>query len=365
MRTTNIALAGLILLGGSLFAKDAEDPVAVLTRVFANPPATGIVITLVAPESQAAQAGVMVGDIFVSYNGVATPDIPSLNAAKETVGDEQTEIEVEVVGPAGRRTIILAPGQIGVNGAPVVMGVPGGGLPADTGITFDFSRFAGEGVDEWFAFSLDGRTKVGFEHAKIKVAGGKLFLRREVAFDGGEEWGLNHFDVTVVASLSPAVDAVMTRFENPLTGWVGKGRLSRDETGKRIWVKQWPDLPEERAEIPGPLLPEYLVESLAALMPHQEGACFRYRPIGEGMGTVGLPSALVVRGQEEIEFGTGRVRTWKVEGLILGGGIGGTYWISEDGRTLKVSYGGAFGTRSTKEAVLSDLHPELKPRTAE
>lgn len=364
MRTTMITIACLALLTSALTAQDSEDAAATLTRVFADPPATGIVITMVAPESQADRAGVVVGDIFVSYNGVATPDIPALDEAKGTVG-EKMEIEVVVVGVGGKRTVLLAPGQIGVNGAPVKKGVATGALPEDTGVTFDFTRFGGEGVDEWFAFSLDGKTKVGFEHAKIRLVGGKLILRREVAFDGGEEWGLNHFDVTVVTEVSPVVDVVMTRFENPLTGWIGKGRLTTDDEGKRIWVKQWPETDEERTEIPGPVVPEYLVETLAALMPHEKGACFRYRPINEGMGTVGLPSALVVRGQEEIEFGLGKVKVWRVEGVVLGGAVAGTYWISDAGQTLKVSYGGAFGTRSTKEAVLADLHPDLKPRSAD
>ncbi len=363
MRTTALAVFCLVLAAGALFAQDSQDPLARLEAVFADPPATGVVITMVAPKSQAAEQGVKVGDIFVSYNGVATPDVPALNAAKGTVG-EKLEIEIVVVGSAGRRTITLAPGQIGVNGAPVEKGVPGGMLPKATGVTFDFSRFAGEGLDQWFAFSLDGRTKVGFEHAKLRFTGGRLFLRREVAFDGGEAWGVNHFDVTVVVTVAPAVDTVMTRFTNPLTGWIMTGRLTRNESGARIWAQKWPELGDVRAEIPGPVVPTYLIETLAGMMPLEKGACYRFSPLNEGMGTVGLPSALVVRGREEIEHGLGQVKVWRVEQVVLGGTVAGVYWISEQGRTLKVSYGGAFGIRTTKEAALKDLHPEIKPLTA-
>ena len=364
MRSPVIAILCLVLSAGALSAQDAEDNVARLEAVFANPTATGIVITMVAPESQAAEQGVIVGDIFVSYNQVATADIPSLNAAKGTVG-EQTAIEVVVVRAGKQRTITLAPGMIGVNGASVTKGVPAGKLPEDTGVKFDFARFAGQGVDEWFAFSLDGETKVGFEHAVIRMVGDKLILRREVAFDGGEAWGMNHFDVTVVVTTTPEVEVLMTRFTNPITAWVGKGRLTHDEAGKRIWVKQWPDVPEERAGIPGRVVPSYLIETLASMMPHEQGACYRFRPMSEGMGTVDLPNALVVRGEEEIEHGLAKVKVWRVDGVVLGGDVAGTYWISPEGKTLKVSYGGAFGTRTTKEAALKDLHPELKPRSAD
>jgi hypothetical protein len=113
------------------------------------------------------------------------------------------------------------------------------------------------------------------------------------------------------------------------------------------------------------VVPEYLLETLASLMPMEKDACFRFHPIGEGMGTVGLPGALVVRGQEEIEYGTGKVMAWKVEQLRLGGGAVSTYWFEKPGHNLKVNYGVAWGIRTTKEAALADLHAELKPQTAD
>jgi hypothetical protein len=348
----------------SALAGEGEDPVKRLEAAFRNPPATGILITFVGAGTQAEARGVAVGDVFLSYNGVATPDIPALGAAKQAVG-ELTEIKAVFLGPEGEKTVILAPGPIGVNGAPVVKGEPAGTLPEETGVRLDFSVLEGGEREAWYAFSLDGETKVGFEHVSVKVTGGKLFLRREVAFDGGEQWGVNHFDVTVVAELGPELTAVATRFENPISGWIGTGRRVTGEDGSAAWVKKWPEEDEVRSPLPGPVVPEYLVETLAELMPLQAGACFHFRPITEGMGSIGLPAALVVKGEEEIEFGAGTVKVWRIEQQRLGGTVNGTYFVSEDGRTLRTDYGGAMGTLTTKEAALADLHEDIQPRSAQ
>ena len=73
----------------------------------------------------------------------------------------------------------------------------------------------------------------------------------------------------------------------------------------------------------------------------------------------------MVRGQEEIEFGTGKTKVWRVEQQRLGGTVNGIYFVSEEGRVLRTDYGGAIGTVSTKEAALADLNEEIKPQSAD
>ena len=68
--------------------------------------------------------GVVVGDIFVSYNGVAVPDIPSLNEAKTTVGDK-TEIEVVVFDVLVNQNIPSGVTQISNQGIVISDTIPG------------------------------------------------------------------------------------------------------------------------------------------------------------------------------------------------------------------------------------------------
>jgi hypothetical protein len=338
---------------------DAEDPGAVLRlleRALLDPPATGVMVTGVGPDSQAAQAGILLGDVIVSYGGRAVPDLEALNGAKESFeGAEQ--VELVLAGPGGERTVLLRPGPIGVNCQPVVKGVPAAVLPPATVTGFDFSPLSREPFDDWYAFSLDGEEKVGFEHGRLALTLGKLVLHREVAFDGGETFGVNHFDVTAIAVAGPAPDVFAVRFASPPSGFLATGRALGgarwlDRRGGVSTVITHPtDLPR---------IPTYLVESLAAFLPREPGACFHFRPIVEGSGQAGLRSALVAVGEEEVRAGGEVARAFRVEWRTLGGAASGTYWFDGPGHALLVDYGGAMATRTTREKALEGLPESIR-----
>jgi hypothetical protein len=129
----------------------------------------------------------------------------------------------------------------------------------------------------------------------------------------------------------------------------------------------WPDAEPRREQVPAdlPMVPSYLVESLAGFMPREKDACLRFRALNEGFGSTGLPAALVCVGEEEIDHRGAKVKAWRYEQRMLGGGVAGTYWVGEDRTSVRVDWGGAVGVRAPKAEALADLHEDLKPRTAD
>jgi hypothetical protein len=78
----------------------------------------GVRITTVVAESQAALAGIKVGDIVTHYNGVRVKTIQEIVSERDKVGPEES---VKVVVRRGTEdlTLTLGPGQIGINGVAV------------------------------------------------------------------------------------------------------------------------------------------------------------------------------------------------------------------------------------------------------
>ncbi|MCC6574586.1 MAG: HEAT repeat domain-containing protein [Planctomycetes bacterium] len=75
----------------------------------------GVLITNVFPNSQAALAGVKVGDVLVSYNGKEIRSMGDITEAKKTVADGQTA-EMIVKRGEERVTLTIGSGTIGING---------------------------------------------------------------------------------------------------------------------------------------------------------------------------------------------------------------------------------------------------------
>jgi membrane-associated protease RseP (regulator of RpoE activity) len=78
----------------------------------------GVMITWVGADSQGALAGIKVGDVLTSYNGVRIKTLEDVNKAKEAVGADQT---VTVIVRRGSEDVNLqlGPGMIGINGTAV------------------------------------------------------------------------------------------------------------------------------------------------------------------------------------------------------------------------------------------------------
>jgi len=371
MSPTRLSLAGLLILLLALpVAAEDEKPTDPVDRALASPQATGLLVTDVAPETQAAKLGIEPGDVIVTYDGHPTPSIPALQAAMKAVTTEALQVLVIRVDGA-EKTFTLEPGRIGVVLSPVVKGKGLEPLPAATGVKFDFSSLTETPHDDWYAFTVGGK-QVGFEHGLCKLEDGKLVMRREVAFDGGEQWGVNHFDVTVVLTAEPAPRAVSFSFYNPITGYSGQGELTTTDAGAAVVRythtadEGGPSTVEHPVPSGLPAWPSYVVETLACFMPREKGACVHYHSITDGSGGVDRhPSALRVEDEEELEIDGTTVKTVKVQIHSSRGGAGSAFWVNEQGRVVKADYSGAVTVAAKKEDCLKDLHHGLQPRTAE
>jgi len=108
------ALRALQALEGSETNKNVQQEidVAVKTR---SATAAGYLVTSVAPNSQAAGAGMRVGDIIATYGGQPIDSEQDLMKAKGTVPKGQPVV-VGIVRDGQTITVTLAGGQIGIDG---------------------------------------------------------------------------------------------------------------------------------------------------------------------------------------------------------------------------------------------------------
>jgi hypothetical protein len=331
----------------------------------------GLLVVGVGDGTQALAAGIQRGDIIIAYDGKPTADLAALREAVAGAGG-RAQVTCTLRGAGGEaREVQLAPGTIGVSLKAIQKGSPVAPLPPDTGVSFALADLESTPLERWFAFSLDGEPKVGFEHMVLSVHDGLLRQRHEVAFDGGEAWGLNHQLVELEVAVGDPPQVRRAVYENALNGWRGENRIETAADGTATLHVTWPPvdgepvtrqqtLPEDR-----PVIPTYLAPVLATRMPHTAGACVQYRPLQEGMGQLGLPCALVVVGPETLTRDNVETPTWKVEIRQLGGPTITTVWVDEAGDPIEIDYGGARVRRATREEALADLPQGLEPRTAD
>lgn len=371
-----VALIGLVALGAARTEAGEEATLLEVERILESPPATGLVMVRVVEGGAAHEAGIRAGEILLGYDEKETRTLQALKKAMAVAEQSRKkEVPLEVLGRDGTvRETVVAPGRLGVDLLPVEKGKSAAGLPAPTPVRFDLERLEKIPIDDWYGFTMGGGPKVGFEHARLELKDGKLHYRREVAFDGGRQYGLQHFDVAIVAAPGATPQAVSLRFAYPLADALSEGRFVRkgetvewvvayryreEETGKTIEGKDRVALPVDL-----PLVPTYFVEVLAALMEKKEGAAFHYRPTMDAQGTPMLRSALVVVGKEPVAIGEDTIPAWRVEQRRMGGQTAATYWVDDQGKVLRSDYGGPIATISTYEEATRGIHPELQVQTA-
>jgi hypothetical protein len=364
MRPTSIlALVLCTSLAVSAAAHDSNPVEAALEA----PAATGLLVTTVAAGSQSAAAGIARGDILVTYDGVAAADLEVLAAAKAAAEGKEHVVCVIRKGGGETAEIRLKPGQLGLNLAPVTKGVSAPPLPPDTGAFLDAALC--DGRDEWYVFKMNGK-HCGFEHIATRTENGVVHVTHEVAFDGAPNFGLNHNVVTASFRCGATVEAQSLQFVAAISGWSASGRLTRDAEGRPAWRVET-GLPDDTetstTSLPADLspVPTYLVSEIARLLPQTEGACFRFRPMGDTDGVVSLRAALVCEGAEALTIGEKTVATTRYVQRQLGGATLSTFWFDSQRNMVRADFGGAIATLATKAEALAGLNPELKPRTAD
>jgi len=145
-----------------------EDPVAVMLR---RPPATGVVVIEVEPDSPAARANLAPGDLIAFYN---EREITSLDSLADAIRNAQNLAEVRAVVYRGRTAheTRIATGPIGIVGRAVEKGRGIEVFHKPTPVTLDYSLL-GTGNDEWREVFI-GRQKIGYSHTTLRRDGEQL-----------------------------------------------------------------------------------------------------------------------------------------------------------------------------------------------
>lgn len=336
-----------------------------MEKIAKDPPASGLLVTMVVNDMPAAAVGIRPGDIIVSYGDAPILDRAALQEAiaARAVADS---VDLVIVRAGKEKRLCAQPGRLGVNAVPVRKGVPFEMRPPATKVRFDYALVEDEPLDFWASFTL-AKAKAGFEHHVYRKRGSSLILDYEVAFDGGKAYGLNHFLVQVVLAIGGArPEAQSVRFENPIEGWVTEGKLHK-EGSRRTWVSSISSSKgHERNEVkvPADLVPSYAVPTLPLFITPEPGSCLHVTPLNEGLGITTPPAGIVCAERETITVTRKRIDAWRWESHALGE-HGSSTWVSASDRTpLKVFYGGPVAVRTTKDDALAGISDTLEPRTA-
>lgn len=345
----------------------AEEPVNPLEGTSFTAPATGVMITGFAPDSQSEKLGLRPGDIITTY-----ADKPVTSQDELIAAVSANTNDVPLVAKRGEQvvTITAKPGRLGV----FLVGVEAGknwALPPATAVTFSTDRLQQSPIDAWYAFVIDGK-KAGAEHAHLERVGDRLTVTVEVLFDGGEQWGLNHMIETGVLDVSGPIPRVLTQHhEGPLWSSVSSGKWKDARTweltliGKNEDGSPFHDV--ETSSAHGPLINDYSFANLTALMtPSAPGTCFHARTFISNQAKPTAWSAWLVIGPETIEVGDRKIDAVRMERRMLMQ-TASIAWVA-DGEVVKHDYSGGKGTtiayKTTKEQALEGLDPKLVPRTA-
>lgn len=358
-------LAVVLLCGAPHPAAEAQDDARALEQVLADPPATGVLVLMVVPGSQAEKAGLRAGDIITAYGMAPTPTVRHLQAAKSRA-QGLLAVPLQVVRREKATMITIEPGEIGIRTMDVTKGQKVVPRPPATAAKLDLSRLKKGPVEAWYWFSLDsGTSKAGFEHHILRIEGDKLIRDSEVAFDGGRQWGLNHFLVRCVATAEPRPKLIATDFSAPLGHYQVRGRLE-EKGGKRVWkTTVIKDEGEKTIEFAAPLdlHSDYMHTAVASMMPRKAGECLHVTTLNAGQGSIVGLGGLVCRGKEQTHLrGDKKVEAWRVE-VVTMGRTGQVAWVDDEGRVVKNSYGSTtYSYLCSKDEALAGLHSDLKPQ---
>jgi hypothetical protein len=346
------------------FAVAEDDEPSALERTVTKPAATGLLVTAVVPDTQAAKLGIEPGDILVSYAGQAVPDADALSKAKAGA-EGADEIKATFVREGWEKTVVLGPGQIGIRLVPVVKDVSRTALPKENVAGFDFSGFDEQGRDDWYFFLREG-SRAGVGRILVRRVGEILFVTSEEFLDLGT--ALEDHEVLSATDCSPRPTAHMTVFCDRMNDWTRYGLPARAPGGCSRWNTTTTGPGIEAAatirKFHGNAVPVYMVETLVELMPSKKNACFRFLPLYEGSGEVGMESGLVGIGAETVDVAGAEQTAFRFEWRRLDGQVVANFWVDKAGKLLLADYGEVKAVHATKAEAIKDQPEGVRARLA-
>ncbi|MBI2193651.1 MAG: PDZ domain-containing protein [Planctomycetes bacterium] len=340
------------LFGGQVLAGDAADdaaprqdgdPVAHVESVLANPPATGIVVTLVEHDSQAEHHGFQPGDILLSYNGETPSSITDLIRLVQGAREKE-QVAVRLHRGGEERAVFLRPGRIGMDGISVEQGKGAASRPPASAYTPDFSLFD-LAKDEWYLFLRD-RKKVGYERYRLQRDGDRIKLRVETLYALEKQMLEVSFHAQFRAQAGLPLEDLS--FEERSPGGRYRVELARqgEELAGKVGEKDF------RARAPADTIPTYLSALLAGTMPLESGATVHLTLFGEGNLTLYRGTALACRGREEVIVGGKKMSLWRFEQSLYGK-VGNVYDLDDQRRLVRARFSTGVEIRRSTEAEIS------------
>ena len=334
-----------------------------------KPTHSGLLITEVLAKSQAERLGLKQGDIIVSYNNTNVETLHALAEAKKAVADGIPSSMV-IQRDKGARNIDIIGGSIGCHIYEVKAGQAIRLRPPATKCMFELQRLADQPAifENWYAFSIDGK-HVGYEHISLEHVKEQSLLRSksEVAFDGGKQWGLNHFVVTVECDDKAPFKARSVNFHTPLSKFTANSkRITRktehwETTFNYIDERGQKQQEQHRILLPDDGVPSYVVLQLASLLEREPGACFHFTSLVDGTGERGMPSALIVDKRETLNLNGKDIDCTRCDNVSLQGSS--SAWIDDHNRIIKMQFGpNTFATLSSKAEATKNIDERIKPQ---
>jgi len=226
MRDVGIALCIVMaMITPCVHAADATDLVLdgdKLTQSCADPGDTGLLINRVLAGSAALRAGVLPGDILLTYNGTRIMHGADLSKAVDQL-TSSAPVLITINRKWKVQTLTIDPGLMGVAYWQVYKGYPidppvERPLPDESaGAVFDFSRIPTKGVDSWYEVTVEDQ-HLGGIHVAIRHRRHCIQWTIEVSYMAGHGFSQAHYLVRSITTDDPRPCLIKSDGFNLLSG---------------------------------------------------------------------------------------------------------------------------------------------------
>jgi hypothetical protein len=328
-----------------------------------HPASSGLLVIQIVPNSTAAKAGLRLGDLVSSYDGMPLKSVDQLQKLIAASSGPDHQVVLESQGK--QVTKAVAQGRLGIGCLQAEAGKAIDLVPAATPTPLDARVIDGKPAEQWYVFSIDGK-EVGFDHETVTKGADGIHILSEVAFDMGGKFGLQHSHQEEVFRLEQRPVPVRSTHRDVRNEILSQGEV----TGQPAHL-QWsvtvtaPDgVTHESTDIHPDYLQDGAASVLGLFMPHQLGACIQFRSLlPETAAPLGHVSAVAYKGDETIQVQGKNVNAARFDGWQLGSVVRSA-WVA-DGIIVQQQWGAtSFSRISTKEEALAHVPKDATVRGA-
>lgn len=319
-----------------------------IAPVLANPPATGLLIFEVAPDTQAAKARFQPGDVLTHYDGQPVESLADLSRIARTVFQEKRKLLILVRRGEQEIEAEFDPAPLGLRLVPVRAKESRLLWRPQTQVEFDPDAIAKvlQSGDHWELLELAGKP-VGWAHSLLTPHQGKMLLRVQSSIENDQLSQQRDVILTFRNEAYLPLQSIRLMAQNRLIFDFHRdnGKLAGERTG----------IPDA-APVPNDAVSAYLSGYLAAMMPREAGACLHCSYLADSSLHAAPFSDLYCTGPEELEIGEQKLPTWCYEQTVFGERVA-MYWVNESGQVVQVRYGNGIQARRVSFVEIKKQFP--------